>query len=215
MRLISAKKGAVVIAAALTMFLALGTPASANTVAVTITGGSLTAAGNTFDLAPGGGNTPPCDEKADALNATFNAGGTGSITGSWSSMFQLGTPPSGQFYQADFTVLAGAFTWTLTSAGPPTWTYSVASTAPNHLIIRANIYRIASGSCAKTDLACTITVKLSFTGTVTSTTALPTYTPGSITITAASVSPHIAVASCSAPFASWSGQTASATMNLT
>jgi hypothetical protein len=210
MRLISAKKGALAIAAALTMFLALGTPASANTVAVTITGGTLTAAGNTFGLAPGSNpNTPPCAEKPDNLNVTFNAGGTGSIAGTWSSMFQLGTPPSGQWYQADFQVLAGNFTWTQTGAGPPTWTASVASAAPNHLIIRATISRIPP--CDKTDVVCIITVKLTFTGTATSTTAWPTYTPGGITINGSSVAPHISVASCSAPFASWAGQTASVT----
>jgi hypothetical protein len=197
------------------MFLCLAAPASANTVALTITGGSLTAAGNTFDLAPGGGNpnTPPCSEKADALNGTWNAGGTGSLSGGWSSMFQLGTPPTGQWYQADFTVLSGNFTWALTSAGPPTWTYSLASAAPNHLILQVKLYRIPS--CAKTDLACTITVKLTVSGTMTSTTALPTYTPGSINITATSVAPHMSVSGCSAPFVSWAGQTASATIALT
>jgi hypothetical protein len=201
-------------AAALSLFLLAATPASANTVAVTITGGTLTAAGNTFGLAPGSNpNTPPCAEKADALNVTWNVGTTGQVTGAWSSMFQLGTPPSGQWYQADFGVLAGNFTWAQTAIGPPTWTSSMTSAGPNHLILRINIYRIPS--CAKTDLACTITVKFTFTGTATSSTVWPTYTPGSITINASSVAPHIAVASCSAPFASWAGQTASATINLT
>jgi hypothetical protein len=208
MHLTSAKKGAMAVAMALTMFLAMATPASANTVNLTITGGTLTAAGNTFGLAPGSNpNTPPCTVPASGPTATFNAGGTGVLGGTWKSTFQLGTPPTGQWYQADFSVLAGAFTWTQTGAGPPTWTYSIASAAPNHFIFRVVISRIPP--CDKSDVVCTLTVKMTATGTVTSTTALPTYTPGSITINATSVAPHISVSGCSAPFASWAGQTAS------
>jgi len=217
------KRGVVALATALCLFLVLATPASANTVSLTITGGTLTAAGNTFNLAPGGGGggTPPCDEKADTLQAEFlgnvNAG-TIRLFGGWSSMFQLGTPPSGQWYQADFTISNSAnpqFTYALTAAGPPTWFYNVASIAPLHLIIRADIYRIAAGDCAKDDLACTVNVRVSFTGTLQSASALPTYTPGSATLNGTSVG-NMTVANCSAPFASWNGQPASVSgMTLT
>jgi hypothetical protein len=203
MRLTRAKKRALAVAAALSMVLLPAPPASANTVAVTTTGGTLTLAGNIFDLTPGGGGTPPCSEKADAQTITFNAGGTGTRAGTESTMFQL----AGQWYQADYTILTGAFIWTTTGTGPPTWTATMVSAAPNHLIWQARVYQIPS--CAKTDLACVMTVKMTWNATVTSPTALPTYTPGGITLNAASVAPHIAVASCSAPFPSWAGQAAS------
>jgi len=219
------KRGSVALATALCLFLALATPASANTVALTITGGSLTAAGNTFSLG-GTVGTPPCTEKPDNLQAEFlgnaNAGtirlfGPSApptpVPAAWSSMFQLGTPPTGQWYQADFFILnqtVPQFNYTLTAAGPPTWTYNVASIAPNHLILQVRINRIATDDCVKDDLACIVNVRMSLTGTLTSTTALNTFTPGGITVSGASVG-NMTVASCSAPFASWAGQPASVT----
>jgi hypothetical protein len=215
MRLSSAKKGTLAIAATLSLVLLSAPPASASTVAVTITSGTLTAAGNTFDLAPGGGNPPPCSAKSGTLSLTTNFGGTASLTGAWSTMFQLGAPPQGQFYQADFTILTGAMTWATVTSGPPVWTYAVASSAPNHIIFQARIYRIASGSCAKTDLGCIITVKVNSIGDLESYTALPTYTPGSIMLNVSSVAPHMSVLSCSAPFVSWAGQTVTGSITLT
>jgi len=231
------KRGSVALATALCLFLALATPASANTVSLTIKGGSLTAAGNTFTLGTTVGD-PPCDEKVDDLKAeslgNVNSG-TVRLFGptipvpppavlphAWSSMFQLGTPPSGQWYQADFFILnqtVPQFTYTLAAAGPPTWTYNVASIAPNHLIIQVRIFRIGppEGDCEKTELACIINVRMSLTGTLESTTAMPTFTPttptppaGAVTVSGASVG-NMTVASCSAPFTSWNGQPASVT----
>jgi hypothetical protein len=200
----STKKRALAVAAALSMVLLLATPASANTVSLTITGG-------TFNGISLGGYTfpPPCSPKPDLLQATFNAGGTGSLSGGWSRMFQIGgNPPSNQWYQADFSILVGNLTWALSLSGPPVWTYSLASAGPNHLILRANIYRIPS--CDKTDLACIVTMKMTFTGAVSTTTALPTATlVGVATLNAASVAPHMIVSGCSAPFLAWSGQPAS------
>jgi len=203
------KRGAVALASALCLFLVLATPASANTVSVAVTGGSLTAAGNTFDLGPNG-PAGPCEDKADTLQAEFGATSI-RLFGGWSSQFQLGTPPSGQWYQADFSISNPAtaqFTAGLSSAGPPTWTYNVATVAPLHLIIKVDIYRIGTDDCVKDDLACTVNVRMSFTGTLTSTTALATYTPGGATLNGASVG-NMTVANCSAPFASWAGQSAS------
>jgi len=217
------KRGSVALATALCLFLALATPASANTVSLTITGGTLTAAGNTFSLS-GTVGTPPCIEKPDNLQAEVLGdvnSGTVRLFGpsapptpvppAWSSMFQLGTPPTGQWYQADFLIAnqtATQFSYALSSAGPPTWTYNVGSTAPNHLILQARIYRIGPGDCVKDDLACIVNVRMALTGTLTSTTALPTLTTGGVTLSGASVG-NMTVASCSAPFASWAGQTAS------
>jgi hypothetical protein len=221
------KRGAVAVATALCLFLVLASPASANPYPLTVVGGSLTAAGNTFNLAAGGGGgggTPPCSSKASTLQVAIagNANsGTFTISGGWSSQFQLGTPPSGQWYQADFSVAGGGNgTYSLNAAGPPNWTYNVSTTGATHVIFQVRIYRVPN--CDKSDLACIITVRMSFTGTLTSTAALPTYTPpaaptpptpdpGGINLNGASIAPHIAVASCSAPFVSWAGQTASAT----
>ncbi|HMJ74775.1 MAG TPA: hypothetical protein VK507_02325, partial [Iamia sp.] len=102
------------------------------------------------------------------------------------------------------------FTTTLVAAGPPTWSYNVATIAPNHLILQLRIYRIGADDCQKDDLACIVNVRLSTTGTLTSTTALPNYTPGGMTFNGASVG-NMTVASCSAPFASWAGQPMSVT----
>ncbi|HMJ77538.1 MAG TPA: hypothetical protein VK507_16285 [Iamia sp.] len=220
------KRGSVALATALCLFLALATPASANTVSLTITGGTLTAAGNTFPLGPGGGNPPPCPEKADNLKVEVlgnEFAGTVRFFGpsapptpvppAWSSMFQLGTPPTGQWYQADYFILnqtTPQVTYAVTTAGPPTWIYNVASFGPNHIILQARIYRIATDDCAKDDLACVVNVRIAFTGTLTSTTDLDTFTLGGITISGASVG-NMTVASCSAPFASWAGQPASVT----
>lgn len=212
MRVVSLKKGAVAIAAALGLFLAFASPASANTVGVEITGGSLTAAGNTFDLTPGSGGTPPCPEKADNINATFtgtSASGTWSLTGAtWSSFFQLGTPPSGPWYQADFSIVSGNGTYAATGGSPA---FSLSSTGPNHLIAQVRVYQVDSGgTCAKDLLKCTITVRLQLTaGSSYVQNSLPTAVTGDdAVINASSISPHISVSGCSAPFVSWAGQTA-------
>ena len=209
MRLIPAKRGAVALAAALSVVLLLATPAAANTVPLNMATGVISIAGNVFDLTTPG----PCPEKPDTVAATFNAGGTWSIAGGWSSQFQLGTPPSGQWYQADFTILLNTGnTYTFVSGGPP-WTYSVATTGANHVIFQMRIYRIAPGSCVKTDLACIITFRMSFTGTLTSTTALPTYTPGGMTLNGTLVGTSSG-SMCTPPFTPWPGQPISLTLTF-
>jgi len=210
------KRGVVALATALCLFLALATPASANPYALTVTGGTFVAPFTTIHLAPGGSpNTPPCDQKEDTLQAELAgdaSSGTMRLTGGWSSMFQLGTPPSGQWYQADVLIVNPA-TPQLTYAvrnppAPPPWVYTVLSTPPNHLIFQMRIYRIPS--CEKTDLACTVAVRMSFAGTLTSTAALPAYAPGGITMNGSSVGGMV-VSGCAAPFSAWQLQTATVT----
>ncbi|HMJ74739.1 MAG TPA: hypothetical protein VK507_02145 [Iamia sp.] len=206
MRLNPVTKGAVAVATALCLFLALATPASANPFPLTITAGTVTAAGNNFH----GHGPGPCTLKS-SLQVAFppvTAAGTTRLSGGWSTNFQLGTPPSGQWYQGDFSILnAGTaqLTYALSSAGPPTWSYNLATIAANRPILQLRIYRVPT--CDKTDLACIVNVMLSYTGTLTSATALPFYAPGGITLNGASVAPHMMVASCNPPFTSWAGQT--------
>jgi hypothetical protein len=106
------------------------------------------------------------------------------------------------------------FTWTWTNPpAPPPWVYAINPTVPaNHPIFQVRINRIGPGStdddCAKDDLACIITVRMNLSGTLTSTTPLLPYTAGSVVLNGGSVAPHMAVASCAAPFAAWAGQTA-------
>jgi hypothetical protein len=224
MRLTRLNKGVVATATALCLFLALAAPASANPYPLTVTGGTLTVAGNTFNLGPGAPG--PCPAKPSTLQALLipdnpsppappgtSPTGLIQVTGGWSSQFQLGTPPSGQWYQADFTILPAPPApppapqlryGPLTVAGPPIWTYPIVTVNP--IIFQARVYRIPS--CDKTDLACIITVRMTFTGTINSATPLMPYTPGWVTLNGTSVAPHIVVASCSAPFVAWAGQTA-------
>ncbi|HMJ74738.1 MAG TPA: hypothetical protein VK507_02140 [Iamia sp.] len=210
MRLISLKRGAVV-AAALALLVAHATPASANTVSLEVTSGTLTVAGNSFDLTPEAGNEPPCEEKVDDVEATFDANGTWTMTGStWSFYYQLGTPPSGQWYQFDFQLLAANGTWS--GASSP---YTLTSTAPNNVIVRATIYRVATGNCEKDDVACVLFARAVVTGGSTFTGTLPTAVAGDFATinmaTNVAGGSNLNVASCSAPFVSFAGQSATVT----
>jgi hypothetical protein len=199
----------VALAAALSMIPLLATPAAANTVPLNMGSGVISIAGNVFDMTPGSGSGP-CTEKPDTVAATFNAGGTWSIAGGWSSQFQLGTPPSGPWYQADFAILLNAGNTYTPAAGPP-FTYSVATTGPNHVIFQMRIYQIPS--CDKSDLACIVTFRMSFTGTLTSSTALPTYTPGGMTLNGTLVGTSSG-SMCRPPFTPWPGQPISMTLTF-
>jgi hypothetical protein len=216
MRATSIRKGTVALAAVLGLLVVLASPASANTKNLEVTGGTLTSAGQTFDLdpEPDPDNPAPCEEKTDTLNVTFNGtagSGTWSLAGGWSSQFQLGTPPSGAWYQADFSILASAGSYTASGGGPP-YTYSLASTATTHVIFQVQIYAIAPDHCAKDMRLCVLTVRMSFTGSMTSAAQMPTATAGdTATLSGSSVAPHISVTNCSAPFTAFGGQTATVT----
>jgi len=210
MRPTSTGKGVVALVTALGLFVALAAPASANPYSLSITGASTTAPGTWFELdmeAPG-----PCTSKASTLQALVagdSTTGTIKISGGWSTQFQLGNPPSGQWYQADF-VVANQPPQVTYALGTP-WDYNLTTAGPNHVILQMRIYRIPS--CAKTDLNCIFTMRVSITGTLSSSTALPTYTPGGITLTGSSVPPqHMVESSCSAP---WVGQGVAFTLNMT
>jgi hypothetical protein len=209
MHLTHARRTAATIAAALSLILILPAP-PASAITVGLTGGTFTGAGNSFSLLTPAG--APCSQKPSNLDITFTGNatnGTWSLTGGFSTQFQLGTPPAGQWYQADFTFLSGSGTYAQNSAGPPTWGYTLTSSAPNHVILRLRIYEVTP--CDKSVLKCIITVRMSFGGPMTTTAALPGYVPGSIDpLDGFSQGPaHMATSSCSAPFTAWGGQTAS------
>ncbi|HEV7723199.1 MAG TPA: hypothetical protein VGO60_18045 [Iamia sp.] len=177
-------------------------PASAATADLDVTAATITIAGNTFSLKDTGG---PCP-KADTLQLVTDSPSAGrlTLTGGWTTAFRWGNPPAGQWYQIDISVLTGTIAY---SGGPST--YALATVAPNHLILRMDVYEVAEGDCVKDDVACVLHVKLSSTGTYTGT--LPAAATGdTLSLPAAmSVAPHVAVSSCKAPWVSWAGQTAS------
>jgi len=207
-------KAFVALASILALFALSATPAGAGgPYPFTVTGGTLVAAGNSFDLTPGGGGggTPPCADKADttALSASGNAAaGTWSISGSFTTFFRLGTPPAGPWYQADIT-LVGAGSYTANPTPPPP--YLLATTGPNHLTFQARIYEVPP--CDKSVLKCIITGRLAGTGTFTGT--LPNAVSGdTFTFNAATNNPgglNMVTSSCGAPFVSWNGQVATVT----
>ncbi|HEV7721148.1 MAG TPA: hypothetical protein VGO60_07675 [Iamia sp.] len=210
MRATPLKKAAVAVAAALGLLVTAAMPASATTVGLELDSGTVTVAGNTFDVGDGPIGTPPCEIPEDTVTGTANANGTWSITGGWKAMLQLGTPPSGSWYQFDYSILAGAGTWVQTSAGPPVLS-SLASTAPNHVILQVRVYELDEG-CEKDVVKCIATMRMTFTGQATTASPLPTLTTGdTLVLNGSTLPPHVSTASCSAPFASFSGQTATAT----
>ncbi|HMJ76884.1 MAG TPA: hypothetical protein VK507_12980 [Iamia sp.] len=208
-------RGLAAVATALCLLLTLATPAAANPYPLAVAGGTFGSGWFAIPLVPAGPG--PCAAKPSTLAVTFAGdatSGTFMLTGGWSSQYQLGTPPSGQWYQADFAVVhippapipQGAYRWDNPPPfppAPPPYLYGLTTAGPNHVILQIRISRIPS--CEKTDLACILTMRMSFTGTVTSSTQLPTYTPGGITLNGTTVG-TVNVASCSAPWASWAGQ---------
>jgi len=176
-------------------------PAGANTVSVEETGGTYTAAGNVFDLTPGSGGAPPCPGKPSTQSLTGQTLMRWFVGGTTTRYFQLGTPPSGQWYQEDIQYL----TWsgTYSGAGP---TYALSGT----FVERKRYYAVPP--CNKTAGVCVVTTPFTILGTSTYNGSLPTAVTGdTFTINATSTAPHMSVSSCSAPFVSWAGQTASYT----
>ncbi|HEV7723169.1 MAG TPA: hypothetical protein VGO60_17895 [Iamia sp.] len=193
----------VAVATTLALLLVHSSPASASTVPVQI-GGWATAAGNVIELNPGGGaETPPCSEKFDSTSFTASSPGTWTLTGSFSRFFQLGWPPSGQWYQADFLILSASGTY---SGSSPS--YFLATGAPNHMVFRIRMYLVGAGHCEKDNLACTITSRVVGQGHFDGT--LPSPSAGHIGyISAASNNAggnNMVVSGCTAPFVSWAGQ---------
>jgi hypothetical protein len=176
-------------------------PASAATTDLDVAAVTMTVAGNQIPLDDPGG---PCP-KADTLQLVTDSPSAGrlTLTGGWTSVLRLGTPPSGPWYQIDVSVLAGTLSY---SGGPST--YALATVAPNHLILRIDIYEVGVGDCAKDDLECRLTARfLSTSGTYTGT--LPaTATGDTLSLTASTAAPHLFAATCSAPWVAWSGQPA-------
>jgi hypothetical protein len=195
----------------LTLFAGFATPAGA--VGAEVVSGTLTTALGDFDLTPGSQGEPPCPDKAD--NVAFqktktNNGpppsGTWTVAGFFSGQFQF-PAGSGNWYQADFTFLAGSNgTWGL---APPTQALA------GNVVLRLDIYleKLASdptANCTKSNLRCRITGAFALTAASTYKSAgaggvgpgLPTTTAGDLlTITANTFAP-LQVASCTAP---WNG----------
>jgi len=150
-------------AMAVTLLIAVATPASAGgPFNIEVTSGDLTTALGVFDLSPGSTGTPPCDEKpdnlkfytdADAIPAGANRWSVSGLRpppppvvnppGTFSGFFQLGDPPAGQWYQADFSIL-GAGTYAA-KAPPNPPDYTLAGT----LTFSVTIYEVDETDCEK------------------------------------------------------------------
>lgn len=209
MRLLSARKAAVAIATVVAMFAVFASPASAaGPFPIDVTGGTLVAAGNTFDLTPGSGEIPPCPDKDSTLvlNTDTPAVGSWTVTGGFTSFFQLGTPPSGPWYQADF-IVNGRGTY---SGSAPSYTLTTSATP--HLTFQVRIYEVDGpvGNCTKNLLRCVIAGRAVGTGTYNGT--LPSSATGDTAVfNAATNNPgglNMVTSSCAAPFVSWNGQSA-------
>jgi len=227
MRTHTGRKLAVAVATTLALCFALSAaPApAAGPFNIEVTGGTLTAAGNAFDLTPGSGGTPPCPGPLDppkvstlAFRTDTPAAGQWTVTGMFSTFFQLGTPPAGPWYQADITINAlGTYT---AKAPPNPPDYNLATIAganppnpPNspHLTFQARIYEIGTGDCAKdaSNLKCIIAGRTAGTGTYTGT--LPNAAVNDTALLNVNSQPsppglNMVTSSCAAPFNMWGGQ---------
>lgn len=161
------------------LLLALAAPAAADTRNADVGGGTLVTAGGSFSLAPGG--TVPCPQKPSTLGVTTAGNaitGTWSVGGTFSRQIQV-PAGSGSWYQVDFTVTqAAAGGYTISSVGPPTWTYGLTG----QLIVQMDVHSIGTvgqpgfPSCAKS-LYCRIIGGFGITqGTYRGSVALPTLT---------------------------------------
>jgi len=201
------RTGTIVLALTLLGIVGWSPPASAATVDLDVSAATITIAGNTFSLNDTGG---PCP-KADTLQLVTDSPSAGqlTLTGGWTSVLRLGTPPSGPWYQIDVSVLTGTMSY---SGGPSS--YAVATVAPNHLILRMDIYEVGEGDCAKDDRKCVLHGRfVSTTGTYTG--ALPAAASGDTLSLSAATNVagglNMVVSTCNAPWVSWAGQ--SATLN--
>ncbi|HMJ75109.1 MAG TPA: hypothetical protein VK507_04005 [Iamia sp.] len=206
MRTTPLTKAAVAITVVLGLLMAGAVPASADTAGLELDSGSLTIAGNTYQVGDGPPSPPPCEIPEDTVAGTANANGTWSITGGWKAMLQLGSPPVGTWYQFDYSILVGAGTWVQTSAGPPALS-TLVSTGPTHVILQARVYALDEG-CEKDDLRCIANMRVSFTGQATTASPLPTLTTGDTLVLSGATVGNVVTSSCSAPFSSLNGQPA-------
>jgi hypothetical protein len=209
----TSKKLGLGVAMVVALFIGFATPAAAGgPYPLGVTSGTLTTTIGDFNLAPGSSGTPPCPEKAGTLALTTAASpNTWSVTGAFNGRFQF-PAGSGNWYQADFTMLPGSGgSWSGTSS-PYALTGSVG--------IQVRIYQLqlAGGpvNCAKTNLRCIITAAFSVTGSFTGT--LPTAAVGDTAVISGTTAAPLVTSSCSPPWNSVGGTNAtltSLTMALT
>jgi hypothetical protein len=203
------------LAAAVLVSLVIGFSAPAGAAGAEVVSGTLTTVLGDFDLTPGSQGPGPCPDKADTLTFTTTAGGTWQVAGTFSGQFQF-PAGSGNWYQADFTMLAGSQgNW---GGAAPTQTLT------GNLIVRVDLYleKLASdptANCTKSNLRCRITGAFALTAASTYKSAgaggvgpgLPTTTAGDLaTITANTFAP-LQVANCTAPWNGVAGTAASLT----
>lgn len=202
----TSKKLGLGVAMVVALFIGFGTPAgAAGPYPLSVTAGTLTTTLGDFDLAPGSSGTPPCPEKAGTLALTTGSG-TWTVAGNFNGRFQFPTG-SGNWYQADFTMLPGSGgTWS-GGASP----YALAGTVG----IQVRIYQLqAAGgpvNCEKTNLRCIITAAFSVTGSLTGTGTLPVVNPGSVAVLSGTTVAPLNVASCTAPWNAVGGTNATLT----
>jgi len=225
MRVHHGRKLAVAIATTLALcFVFYASPAlAAGPFPITITGGSLTAAGNTFSLVADPLNPPPCPLPGHppkpntlALNTDTPVAGQWTVTGVFTAYFRLGTPPAGPWYQADITINARGTYAAHPPPVPPDYDLATVGAPNPHLTFQARIYELASNpvTCAKDNLKCIIVGRMAGTGTFTGT--LPNAVAldsGTLTASSAPAPPgqNMVTSSCAAPFVAWNGQVVSVT----
>jgi hypothetical protein len=193
------KKLGLAAATVLALFIGFAAPAGASS-RVEVTGGSLNTVLGAFDLTPGSQGVVPCPEKADTLTFTTTATNW-TLANAFSGQFQF-PAGSGNWYQADFTVLPGSGgTWSGTAPSQP-----LAGT----IGIQVRIYQLQlSGgplTCAKTNLRCIITGAFTLAASSayqagTGAPGLPTTTTGDQGVINATSAPLV-TSSCSPP---WNG----------
>lgn len=184
--------------------LSAAAPASAATVGVEATGGTLGPGPDPwwipppFEFAPD--EDPPCPPKPSTLTLATDvpAAGQWELSGTTSRFMQLGG--SGPHYQIDHTVL-GRGTYSGTTSP-----YSTATTGTTHLIVQTRIYMVDQ-DCDKDDLKCIVTTRVVGTGTYAGT--LPATSPGdTMTLAGSSNRPGgigFIAQQCSAPWVAMNG----------
>jgi hypothetical protein len=224
----TAKKLGLAAVVVFALFAGFAAPAGA-TRPVEIVSGTLTTVLGNFDLTPGSQGTPPCPEKPDTLAFTTTLTtpgppptGTWTLNGTFSGQFQF-PPLSGNWFQADFTILPGSGgTWTGATQPPPT-----PSTQPmlGTIGVQVRIYQLFLAgqpvNCQKNNLRCIISGVFRLQSTSTYKTlagnpGLPTTTTGDlVTIDAATgpqpAFPPLSVSSCSPPWNAVGGTNAQIT----
>jgi len=201
--------------ATMVALVAMAPPASAATVGLEATGGTLIPSGGPifgiyYDFGPADEEAPCAKPSSLQLDTDSPAAGQWALSGTTTQLLRLGTPPAGPWYQLDHTIMG---TGTYSGTTSP---YSLATTAPWRLTFLTRVYELDAG-CEKDVQKCVIAARVvvtsgSYTGTLPASASGDTMTFSGSTNIAGGLAFN--TSSCAAPWVAFNGQHATLT-NLT